>query len=340
MRHFGHCSTPCPGPQQGPSSSCSPPTLTLPCGRPGSFSKERKQLRTKCWTHLGRRRVPGRGAGKQQLPSWSGRCLSELSRGSRTLLSSQRCCPWHSAGTFIALPIAGSTAQSQPHPQCCADNIPTTGTAPGGSWLIGGASMKGSPKPMEGPILISSKDWGPGTGAGLSPGSALRAVIKQLCTKSQDWRNGHASKGNAVSSSVALINDPAAAPCRGSCLVKPPLAEDGFDPPAAFPESRAGLLQPPFPPWAGRNGSRDRSWRALGSLLAAHPGLLFCLHISDCKQQPKRAAGSDPAPFPSPCLQLGVNPGDFLHLHHQWCIAERGSVPRGLEGLINVSKAL
>lgn len=70
--------------------------------------------------------------------------------------------------------------------------------------------MKASPKPMEEIILISSKAWGPVPGVGLSPESAPQAVIKKRFTKNQDWRKGQASKGNTISSTVALINDPAA----------------------------------------------------------------------------------------------------------------------------------
>lgn len=69
--------------------------------------------------------------------------------------------------------------------------------------------------------------------------------------------------------------------------------------------------------------------------------VILTAHLSDCRQAAEMGSlGWMLLSSPLPACKFGVNPGDFLHLLHQWCIAESGSVPWVLAELINISKAL
>lgn len=214
--HVGHCSIPCPGPQQGPSTSWSLSTLAFPCGRPGSFSKERKCC-TKQNVRLTLVEAECQGEEQEDTSYLHGQGDVLLSAAERNRDTPQ-CLRDPASGSLLGhLYLSHSwhhTTQPAPPHSPVVTTFKVRGQQQVATGSLVGARMKASPKPMEVTILISSEDWGPVPGVGDSSGCALQALIEQLCTRKQDWRNGQDSKGNTVSSRVALINDPAAATCR------------------------------------------------------------------------------------------------------------------------------
>lgn len=79
------------------------------------------------------------------------------------------------SGTLLGPLYRSPLLAPQPAPPCSPAVTPFKARGPHqvATGSLEGARMKASPKPMEEIILISSKDWGPGPGVGVSPGPAL-----------------------------------------------------------------------------------------------------------------------------------------------------------------------
>lgn len=138
--HVGHCSIPCPGPQQGPSTSWSLSTLAFPCGRPGSFSKKRK-----CCTkqNVGLTLVEAECQEEEQedtsyLHGQGDVLLSAAERNRDTPECLRGPVSGSLLGHLYLSPFLAPHHTASSTPQSCGENIQSTGTTAGGNWLIGG----------------------------------------------------------------------------------------------------------------------------------------------------------------------------------------------------------
>lgn len=143
--------------------------------------------------------MPGRGAGKYQLSSWSRRCFTVDSKEEMRHFSGfQMSRLWRGVlGPYTFLHVWRHPAQPAPPHSL----VMTTFNMQGQHQMANGSllcpRMKAFPKPMEVTILIAGRDWSHIPGVGASLGSALQAGKKRLSAKSR-WEKRAGQQGKCT----------------------------------------------------------------------------------------------------------------------------------------------